>query len=94
MGTGQLLHRAVVAQDSRPHSSSLLCCLYCRPHFPVCSVSEPGKNRGVSSPPAGSHLQQEHSDKAIELKLASAEQQATTAIEWQINTVKHRVEEI
>lgn len=81
MGTGQSLHRTVVPQDSRPHSSSLLYCFYRRPHFPVCSVSEPEKKRGVSSTPAVSHLQQEHSDKAIELKLASAEQQATTAIE-------------
>lgn len=61
--------------------------------MPVRPVSKQEK-RGVSSTPAGSHLQQERSDKPIVLKLPSAEQQAARAIEWQINTVKHPAEKI
>lgn len=57
---------------------------------PLCEQTR--KKRGVSSTPAGSYLQQERSDKPIVLKLPSAKQQAAKAIEWQINTVKHRAE--
>lgn len=61
---------------------------------PLCEQTRKKKKRGVSSTPAGSHLQQERSDKPIVLKLPSAEQQAAKAIEWQINTVEHRAQEI
>lgn len=76
------------------HAPLVYCVAFTASHIFQSALWANQEKRGVSSTPAGNHLQQECSDKPIVLKLPSAEQQAAKAIEWQINTVKHRAEEI